>query len=423
MPSSRSHRRTRMGAAVVVLLIGLGVVLAGDPVAAQVVTPALGVTPATDLLDGQEVLVTGTGFVPGRTAYVSTCLSGATTIAGCDVREFRTSSVNGDGSFEVAYRVIRFLTTGAGMVDCVDTPCAIGASDDPFGPGNQASAAVSFADVPPVVPDVSMAPDADLVDGDVVNLVGTGFRSNEQVAIRQCPPGAAGYVDCAPDPTVVTYASSTGTVSTNVTVSRFLTSPTDPSARLDCVIAPCTIGIRAVGGFHTFATTFVEATLDVAIDPLGALDAATGEAVVRATVSCDRATSVALRAVISQLETEATATVSSQWCTPDQPLVAFLTGRQPANGSFLLGSVDVAVTAVPLRSFTTESPPTPTIVTSSVHQLDAAALRTAIGAAMADPANAALREAVTAAIRLRAAQDPIFAAELRAALAALVAPG
>jgi hypothetical protein len=48
--------------------------------------------------------------------------------------------------------------------------------------------------------------------------------------------------------------------------------------------------------------------------------------------------------------------------------------------------------------------------------LDAVELGRSLAAAIADPANVELRQAIVRAIQIRYAQDPVFAEEFRAAL-------
>jgi hypothetical protein len=90
--------------------------------------PALGVTPSSELIDGQVVHLNGEGWPTGvgYSLAVSQCRTdmGLTPDA-CDPTTTVQYPVAPDGTVEGDYVVRRLITTGSGGVDCSSTPCGL----------------------------------------------------------------------------------------------------------------------------------------------------------------------------------------------------------------------------------------------------------------------------------------------------------
>lgn len=198
-------------------------------------------TPDTDLFDGDVVALRGTGFAPSATVYFCQTVNIAAPEPGdCGVP---VQSVQSDatGEFVVSYTVRRFISPRGSPSDCArpGLSCVIGASDTVAGPGLP-YAPLTFWPQPP--PTVTVTPNTELVDGDVVSVHGSGFVPAETVLLCQ-----GGGTSCsAPSETVQVDAA--GEFSSSFTVRRFVT--TSGSTRTDCAApsALCSINHAASTG-------------------------------------------------------------------------------------------------------------------------------------------------------------------------------
>jgi hypothetical protein len=129
---------------------GLGSAQGVEPVA------AITVTPATGLVDGQEVTVTGTGFVDDTDALVLQCprtVVDMASPAACELSTARGADVDGAGGFSSPLTVRRTLfVQGSGSVDCAVAPgchvLVVGSDPQAGGPFTIAVAALTFAAEP-----------------------------------------------------------------------------------------------------------------------------------------------------------------------------------------------------------------------------------------------------------------------------------
>lgn len=131
-----------------VLAVFLAVFLAGAAPAAALAGPtgAVTVTPSTDLVDEQQVTVSGSGWRPGAQVAVLMCLAADTGDAGCDFGTAKDGRVEEDGTFRLRYAVERVLDPKAyEPTDCVEAQegCAVVAFDV-AAPGERAVVPVSF---------------------------------------------------------------------------------------------------------------------------------------------------------------------------------------------------------------------------------------------------------------------------------------
>lgn len=141
-------RRSVLAAELAIVAIITGVVpaAAGAAAAGPAAAGTLTMSPSTDLVDEQQVTVSGSGWRPGAQVAVLMCLAADTTDAGCDFGTAKDGRVAEDGTFRLRYAVERVLDPKAyEPTDCVEAPegCAVVAFDV-AAPGERAVAPVAF---------------------------------------------------------------------------------------------------------------------------------------------------------------------------------------------------------------------------------------------------------------------------------------
>jgi hypothetical protein len=100
-----------------------------------VVPPVLAASPSSDLSDGQNITVTGSGFARHDYVILTECTAGSAATTECTalggvgaVVQVKTDS---RGRFTATFNVARMLTFPSGTVDCTVAPgCVIGAIDE-----------------------------------------------------------------------------------------------------------------------------------------------------------------------------------------------------------------------------------------------------------------------------------------------------
>lgn len=207
---------------------------------AQVV-PTMAVEPASGLVDGQTVRVTGAGFGAYVDAYE--CVSGAAGWEDCDRAVTATAATGPGGSVELEMSLHAVIDVpGQDAVDCrMPGRCVVLVTSESGNPAATATAPVGFdAGAPVPRPVLTVTPERDLVDGQAVQVEGQGFRpASHYVEVHQCGPAPApeacrfiegGYVPIEAD----------GTISTEIPV--LATLPTE-SGPIDCQTSaePCLV--------------------------------------------------------------------------------------------------------------------------------------------------------------------------------------
>jgi hypothetical protein len=179
--------------------LSLGVVTAGSVVGALLVpATAAFATPnivpvtidgaSTNLLNGQTVLVSGSGFEGNATVYIAEC-SDITdgNPAHCDatIPPVVTTTANGSGVFTDVPFQVHTGTVGDGTCDGASTKCGIAATDSPIDPttGDAGATSISFAKI-------QGSPLTGLHKGDSVALTGAGLPHGATFAVVQCGPDA-----------------------------------------------------------------------------------------------------------------------------------------------------------------------------------------------------------------------------------------
>ncbi|MBL8778880.1 MAG: hypothetical protein JNK12_23315 [Acidimicrobiales bacterium] len=237
------------------LLLGLLAVVAYAPtpaLAAPPPTPTVTATPSTGLVDGQVIAAHGDGFDELRFGYVlfQQCAAGATR-RGCHISDVAADPVQGPGgTVDQDLRVQAVFRGEDGVeVDCRVAPgmCVVRAVTEA---GTDAvDAPLTFdpgaALEPP--PTVTVTPDTDLVDGQVVRVEVDGFTPSEWVRVKLCD-GPSPFDRCFEGSALAADvgSDSTGHVETDVRLRtivhpgvRYESSTPEAAPPFDCRQVAC----------------------------------------------------------------------------------------------------------------------------------------------------------------------------------------
>lgn len=387
----------------------------------------LGVNPSTDLLDLDVVQVSGSGFLPSFDVTIEQCGPEAPGISAihCDTARAQFVRPDSAGSIAVEFTVVREIPTEVNgeyvMYDCALGGCSLQAGG--FNQPVEASGAISFLDVPLTEQVLTVSP----VDGPVsdAQVTGTGFTPGVSHQLQFCGPGdgpGPGALECFGFAPVDVVPDANGAFTTTIGVSRFEAPVLSSVFGFDCLLdAGCAVSIRRSVVIGSTPVVFATPQLGITINSDAALTPGTNDAVAGGSVTCDVATPVSFQGVISQPAGAVSPgvaggiTVDNQWCEPGDPLTMFIpTNDLSVNDvDFDFGPATVDVLATPHRSHLDG---TATTASADVQLLDMTALVTLIVEMLQDPANVELRAAISRAIRIRLAQDPVFRAAFVAAL-------
>ena len=197
--------------------------------------------PSTELVDGQVVGISGSGFTPGAMLGAVLCTAGAGGgggVAFCELAHYDNFSATSEGSFADDYVLRRFIETPAeGRVDCGESTdrclLAVGNIGDYDESGGSFISYAGAPDPPP--PQLGLSPTEGLMDGQVVLVTGTGLRAAPDGHLRQCPTGTTTEAACSPLPAQPYGPPVAGELSVTVQVRRFLISD---GASIDCTLPP-----------------------------------------------------------------------------------------------------------------------------------------------------------------------------------------
>lgn len=165
--------------------------LAFDPSAPLAPAPTLAVDPATELIDGQTVELSGSGYPPNAEIDLAFCLAAPSSSGGCDFSGAFPRAARSDASGTISLTLPVFALMASfdqPADDCRVVACSLvtfehGLPDDRLG-----EAPLAFdpdADLRPA-PEVRVSPAAGLTDRQEVTVSGSGFRPGEQYFIEQC---------------------------------------------------------------------------------------------------------------------------------------------------------------------------------------------------------------------------------------------
>jgi hypothetical protein len=215
----RAMRRTITG--IVLTVLTLAVLVPGSPAHAVTSAPQLTIAPAGPYLDRQPVHVTGTGLRPGADLRVAECESAGI----CDWWNGPSGTVAADGTIAFDVELTRYMydyfsSVGDTPIDCAVYRCLLGLVEedapDIFDEyAVRAFTQLPFSNVPPVLPDVHVAPTTDLPAIATLDVQASGFTPERRVVVRFCtstPDGCSTVDDL--------MADADGRVATTVTVHR-----------------------------------------------------------------------------------------------------------------------------------------------------------------------------------------------------------
>lgn len=205
--------------------------------------------PATGLVDGQTVLVSGKGFPPDSSVGVVMCTKeagqdhGARGVEACDITHYASGTSDAQGVATVEFRVRRIVPFDGQDVDCASEPgrCIIGMgliSDYDQSGG----VAVDFdPSIPlPDKPTVELTKTEDLVDGETVRVSVTGLEPGASISMTQCSDDGA----CAEGAGLSSVADQSGNYEGSLRLWRTFGAygPNGPT-NVDCAAAPCTLAL------------------------------------------------------------------------------------------------------------------------------------------------------------------------------------
>ncbi|HEY7071069.1 MAG TPA: neocarzinostatin apoprotein domain-containing protein [Acidimicrobiales bacterium] len=203
---------------------------------AEVVPPALSITPSTDLVDGQSVTANGSGFTSDFVELVE-CMPGATDFSDCEFVGF-VEGTNPDGTFSQTVTLAAVLTGegGSGSVDCRTSsePCVLVATSNSIDSPRAARVPLAFRPDGPLLPgpSVTVTPSTDLPDQATVTVTGSGFPEQGSGSVMVCGTGGG----CDPETQTQVEADNAGTISLQLGVAATFTP--GEGAPVDCRAAP-----------------------------------------------------------------------------------------------------------------------------------------------------------------------------------------
>jgi hypothetical protein len=139
-----ARRLLPLSAAVVVM-----VVMGAAPAWAA---PTVAADPSTDLVSGQTIQVSGSGYSANTSLAILQCAAGANDVfANCSIGGFVSVTTNASGSFSRAFTVTRALSLGGRTVNCAASPGACIIAVSPFASTYVASTPLSFDPNAPIL--------------------------------------------------------------------------------------------------------------------------------------------------------------------------------------------------------------------------------------------------------------------------------
>lgn len=232
-----------------------------DDDATGVIDPTFAVTPATRLVDGQEVRLEGGGWVADAHYGVATCQVGTSR---CAVDEVDVET-GGDGVLDLTTTVDAAFVSWAG--DLVD--CRAGACELRIDTGTEVVAAGlafdSDADLGPQ-PALTVRPSGGLADDEAVRVVAEHLDPGTHVAFSLCAAGARSAFDdpCFPYDAGLLEEEGPGlgwTVGDDGVAAADLHVRADAYAyerRVDCRVEQCEVVVTRLGAVLARAPISVE---------------------------------------------------------------------------------------------------------------------------------------------------------------------
>lgn len=210
--------------------------------------------PATGLVDGQEVTVTGTGFPPGVSVGVVMCTReagrdhGARGVEACNIGHFAQTTSSEDGVAVATFSVRRIVVLDGQDVDCASEAqrCLLGMgmiSDYDTSGG----VLVDFdPSVPlPDPPSAAVEPARDLADGDLVEVRVAGLTPGGTTGVSLCDEAQEMCVELGRGAHGV--AGDDGVAVLRLRVWRQFAlpmwNPDNPGRNIDCATERCVLSV------------------------------------------------------------------------------------------------------------------------------------------------------------------------------------
>lgn len=151
--------------------------------------PTFDATPTTDLLDGDVLTATGSGFHADTDVYIYECPAGAVDYYICGSQEFE-GHTDGAGALSVPLSVEAILTDAGLPTDCREDECELLAVEGGDSEYFETAGRVALSFVPDGAlrppPTVTVDPDTGLHGGQSVTVHGSGFRPYGSASLLQC---------------------------------------------------------------------------------------------------------------------------------------------------------------------------------------------------------------------------------------------
>jgi hypothetical protein len=259
-------RRTILAAALLVAALAPTAVgaEAGPP------TPTASVDPTTNLVDGQFVTVTADGLISydpqfGSDLVVAACrLPFTSENADCDRQAGDFFGADNSGHLEEPYELFALLHLRGGTeVDCRVAACGLVLI--PFDGGELGDPIVvplQYDPSAPLLPDptLTVTPAVDLVDGQVVDVDGTGWRPGHGVDLLTCAAGSTSDRTCDQLGRFEATVEDDGTLHRRFPVPAIIRPYQQPE--IDCRTAACSV----VGLLDFTFARYAEAPITLAPD-------------------------------------------------------------------------------------------------------------------------------------------------------------
>ena len=241
-----------------------------DPDGALPPRPTGTASPDRDLVHGQAVDVTGSGFAPFEALRITQCSIADDPYPACAYPGIgipAVGPVDGDGNLSTSFNVRRLLGSpapGGTVVDCAEKPGCVIRVSSYENLLHSVDIPIAFdPDAPlPPPPSLRIDPDSGLNHNDVVTVSGSGFVSGDFVELYECleddglPGGFCAYSGYGGR---AIFADANGDFTTPFTVKRVFGNPGTPL--LDCVDADeCALYARSIS--DPFASTEHELRFD-----------------------------------------------------------------------------------------------------------------------------------------------------------------
>lgn len=221
-------------------------------------------TPDSGLVDGQVVVVRGSGFDANVQVGWAQCRFRVPTRGqdDCDIGNYGLATTDDQGNFETNFTVRRYVAAASGTFDCVtgtlNDGCGLGAGT--LSDYDKSGRALLFFDPASdgtVPPRIETDQQDGLADGQEITVTGTGFLPNEFAYLTQCPVGGSnGIGSCYGDGQVgEIQVDDQGRFAVTMSALRVVQGS---GGDIDCFTSPyqCLIIVQASRLANTIPLTF-----------------------------------------------------------------------------------------------------------------------------------------------------------------------